>query len=76
MLNWRDYNRFSDSYLVCLKAIDHLNLKLRIISGHTASFKIGVSKVQDFGKFGPSPMYYTHASEPLLLVNAISTKVL
>ena len=28
MLNWRDYNRFSDSYSVFLKAIDHLNLKL------------------------------------------------
>ena len=28
MLNWRDYNRFSDSYSVCLKTTDHLNLKL------------------------------------------------
>ena len=31
-------------------------LKLWISSGHTASFKIEISKVQDFGKFELSPM--------------------
>ena len=49
-------NRFSDLYLVCLKTIDHLNFKLWIFSGHIASFKIGISKVQDFGNFELSPM--------------------
>ena len=39
-----------------LRASDHLNLKLLIFSGHTESFKIGVSKVQDFGNFELSPM--------------------
>ena len=45
---------FSDSYSVFLKTIDYLNLKLYVplFSGHahTTSFKIGISKVQDFGK--------------------------
>ena len=44
MLNWAHHNSFSELCLVCLRAIDHLNLKLWIFSGHTASFKIGVSK--------------------------------
>ena len=44
MLNKGDYNRFSYSYTVCLKTTGHLNLKLWIFSGHTASLKIGVSK--------------------------------
>ena len=35
-------NSFSDLFVVCLRTIDHLNLKLRIFIGHTASFKIGV----------------------------------
>ena len=56
MLNKGDYNSFSDLFLVCLKTIDHLNLKLWIFSGHTLSFKIGASKVQDFGNFKLSPM--------------------
>ena len=56
MLNSGDNNSFSDLFSVRLKAIDHLNLKLGIFSGHTASFKIGVSKVQDFGNFELSPM--------------------
>ena len=71
MLNWRDYNRFSDSYSVCPFKLEIVN-----IFGHTASFKIGVSKVQDFGNFELSPMYCTDASGPLVLANAISTKVL
>ena len=35
-------------------------MKLEIVnkfSGHTANFKIGVTKVQDFGYFELSPMY-------------------
>ena len=57
MLNKGDYNWFSDLYSVCLKTIDHLNFKLWIFSGHTASFKIGILKVQDFGNFELSPMH-------------------
>ena len=45
-------------YLVFLRTINHLSLKLRIFSEHNASFKIRVSKVQDFGNFElRSPMY-------------------
>ena len=55
MLNLGDYNRFSYLYTVCLKTTDHLNLNIRIFTGHTASF--GVSKVQDFGNFELSPMF-------------------
>ena len=33
-----------------------------IFSGHTASFKIGVSKVQDFGNFELSPMHIGHTA--------------
>ena len=40
MLNWKNYNRFSYLYTACLKTIGHLNLKLLIFSGHTASFRI------------------------------------
>ena len=47
---------FSDLYSVCLKTIAYLNLKSGIFSGHTASFKIRVSKVQDFGNFELSLM--------------------
>ena len=46
-MNWGDFNRFSYLYTVCLKTIDHLNLKLWIFSGHIASFKIEILKVQD-----------------------------
>ena len=49
-------NRFSDLYSLCLKTIYYLNFKLLIFSGHTECFKIGVWKVQDFGKFELSPM--------------------
>ena len=48
MLNKEGHNSFSGLFLVCLRIIDHLNLKLWIFSGHTANFKIGDSKVQDF----------------------------
>ena len=51
MLNSADYYRFSDLYSVCLKTIDHLSFKSWIFSGHTASFKIRVLKVQDFANF-------------------------
>ena len=34
-------------------------MKLWIFSGHTASFKIEISKVQDFGNFELSPMLST-----------------
>ena len=57
MLNWGDYNRFSDLYSVCLKTFDHLTLKLLMFSEHTACLKIGVSKVQDFGNFELSTIY-------------------
>ena len=64
MLNSADYYRFSDLYSACLKTIDHLSLELGIFSGHIASFKIGVFKVQDFGNFELSPMhlYLVYAS--------------
>ena len=61
MLSSADYYRFSDLYSVCLKTIDHLSFKLSIISGHTASFKIGVLKVQDFVNVELSPFeMYAH----------------
>ena len=47
---------FSDLFLVCLRTIDHLILKLWIFSGYTASFTIEISKVQDFGNSELSPM--------------------
>ena len=64
MLNSADYYRFSDLYPVCLKTIDPLSFKLRIFSGHIASFKIGTwVKVQDFGNFELSPMLFESAEE-------------
>ena len=51
MLDKGDHNSLSDLFSVFLRAIYHLNLKLRISSGYTASFKMGVWKVQDFGNF-------------------------
>ena len=48
--------RFSYLYTVWLKTNGHLNLKFRLFSGHTASFKIWVSKDQDFGNFEHSPI--------------------
>ena len=56
MLNYGDHNSFSDLFIVFLRTIDHLNLKLRIFSGHNASLKNGVLKVQDFENFELSPM--------------------
>ena len=56
MLNYGDHNSFSDLFSVCLRAFDHINFQLRIFSGHTASFKTGVSKVQNFVNFEFSPM--------------------
>ena len=56
MLNSADNKGFSDLFSVCLKTIDHLNLKLLKFCRHTASFKIRISKVQDFGNFKLSPM--------------------
>ena len=46
----------SDLFSVHLRTIDHLILKLWIFSGHTASFRIEILKVQDFGNFELSPM--------------------
>ena len=54
MLNYREYNKFSYLYTVCLKTIEHLNLKLWIFSGHTACFRL--EDFQDFGNFELSPM--------------------
>ena len=51
MLNSGDCISFSDLFSVCLRTTDHLNLKLWIFSGLTASFKIEIGKVQDFGNF-------------------------
>ena len=48
---------FSDLFSVCLRKIDHLILKLWIFSGHTASFKIEIMKVQEFENFELSSMY-------------------
>ena len=56
MLNLGHYISSSDLFSVCLRTTDHLNLKLWIFSGHTASFKIEISKVQDFANFKLSPM--------------------
>ena len=39
MLNYGDYNRFSYLHWVCLKTIDHINFKLWIFSGYTASLR-------------------------------------
>ena len=58
MLNKGDHNSFSDLFSVCLRAFGHFNFKLLIFSRHTASFKTGVSKNQDFGNFERSPMLF------------------
>ena len=57
MLNLADYNSFSDLFPVYLKTIDHLNLKLLMFYMHTESFKIWISKVQDFSNFELSLMH-------------------
>ena len=53
MLNKGDNNSITVLFSVCLMIID---LKLLKFSGHTARFKIGVLKVQDFRNFKFSPM--------------------
>ena len=68
MLN-KDCISFSDLFLVCLGTTDHLILKLMIFSGHTASFKIEISKVQDFGNFDFSPTYNCFFEERNNLIN-------
>ena len=49
---------FQRSNTVYLKTADHLNLKLSIFCRDTASFKIKIFKVQDFGNFELSPMSF------------------
>ena len=65
-----DNKSFSDLFSICLKTIDHLNLKLLIFCRHTASFKIQISKVQDLGNFKLSPIFLSLADsfvfEPFL----------
>ena len=51
MLNKGDYISFSVLFSAYLRTTDHLILKLWIFRGFTASFKIEISKVQDFGNF-------------------------
>ena len=67
MLHYGDHNSFTDLFSVGLRTIDHLNLKLRIFSEHIASYKIGVSKVREFGNF-VSPMYLPFDGFALLFV--------
>ena len=59
MLNKEGYISFSDLFAICLSTTDHINMKLWILSVHTASFKIEISKGQGFGKFELSPMCLT-----------------
>ena len=56
MLNEADYNRFSDLYWVCLKTNDHINFKLGLFSGHTASLISEFRKFRIFIKFELSSM--------------------
>ena len=56
ILNQTDFNSFSELFSVHLLAIDHLLLKLLTLCRHTASFKIWISKIQDFLNFELSPM--------------------
>ena len=55
MLDWADYDSFSDLFSIHVKTINHLNLKLLVFSRHTACLKIGISKVEDFRNFEFSP---------------------
>ena len=56
-MNLTDYNSFTDLFLSVLKAIDHLNMNMLLFCWHTACFKVGISKVQDFENFELTPMY-------------------
>ena len=62
-----------DLFSVCLRTTDHLNMKLLIFSGHTASFKIEVSEVQDFGNFELSPMCHVTPYTHIYYVHVISS---
>ena len=57
MLNSEGCISFCDLFSICLRTIAHLNMKLWIFSGHTESYNIGISKVQDFENFELSPMF-------------------
>ena len=59
MLSQTYFNNYSffDLFSVHLRAIDHLNLKLLTLCRHSASFKTGISKVQDFLNVELSPKY-------------------
>ena len=50
-------SRLIYSLSVLRQLIDHLNLKLCVVGGHTSTFQIEILKVQDFGIFELSPMY-------------------
>ena len=43
-------------FSVYLRTMDHLILKLWILNGHNASFKIEILKIQDFGNLELLPM--------------------
>ena len=40
MLNWADYDSFSDLFSIHVKTINHLNLKFLAFSRHAARLKI------------------------------------
>ena len=63
----REFTIASDVFSVCLKTFILLNLKLWIFGEHTACFKIGVLKVQDFGNFELSPMNWWFPVNPAVL---------
>ena len=49
-------------FLDDVNTINHLNMKLFIFVGIMQVFKIGISKVQDFGNFELSPMNMSSAA--------------
>ena len=63
---------FYDLFSICLRAIDHLILKLWVFSGHTASFKIEILKVQDFGDFELSPMHMQQVPNSSVLTHIVN----
>ena len=74
ILNYGDHNSFFDLFSVCLRTIDHLNLTLWIFSGHTASSKYGVLKVQDYGNVEISPMS-AGLSDLFMITYAIANRI-
>ena len=56
MLNLADYDSFSYLVSVYRKTTDHLNFNLLMFYRYTLSFKISISKVQDFSNFELSPV--------------------